>query len=141
MGHLSSRAELTVDLSRPVSCKGRGVCPSCNARRMVEVAAHLSDHVLPPRQWMPSLPKRIRPFLWRPPTTRASPAPEAQPRPSTADRRLQRATRPDLPCPDCRQSPARRSSFSSGALPRSASNTPDRFPSRMQSRRGADDGV
>jgi hypothetical protein len=27
------------------SCKGRGVCPSCNARRMVEVAAHLNDHV------------------------------------------------------------------------------------------------
>jgi hypothetical protein len=48
------------------SCKGRGVCPSCNARRMVEVAAHLTDHVLPPlpvRQWVFSLPKRIRPFL------------------------------------------------------------------------------
>jgi hypothetical protein len=48
------------------SCKGRGVCPSCNARRMVEVAAHLADHVLPPlpvRQWVLSLPKRIRPFL------------------------------------------------------------------------------
>jgi hypothetical protein len=48
------------------SCKGRGVCPSCNARRMVEVAAHLTDHVLPPlplRQWVLSLPKRIRPFL------------------------------------------------------------------------------
>jgi hypothetical protein len=48
------------------SCKGRGICPSCNARRMVEVAAHLTDHVLPPlpvRQWVLSLPKRIRPFL------------------------------------------------------------------------------
>ncbi|MCI0434003.1 MAG: transposase zinc-binding domain-containing protein [Gemmatimonadetes bacterium] len=48
------------------SCKGRGVCPSCNARRMVEVAAPLADHVLPPlpvRQWVLSLPKRIRPFL------------------------------------------------------------------------------
>jgi hypothetical protein len=48
------------------SCKGRGVCPSCNARRMVEVAAHLTDHVLPAlpvRQWVLSLPKRIRPFL------------------------------------------------------------------------------
>jgi hypothetical protein len=48
------------------SCKGRGVCPSCNARRMVEVAAHLTDQVLPPlplRQWVLSLPKRIRPFL------------------------------------------------------------------------------
>jgi hypothetical protein len=48
------------------SCKGRGACPSCNARRMVEVAAHLTDQVLPPlpvRQWVLSLPKRIRPFL------------------------------------------------------------------------------
>jgi hypothetical protein len=48
------------------SCKGRGVCPSCNASRMVGVAAHLTDHVLPPlplRQWVFSLPKRIRPFL------------------------------------------------------------------------------
>ena len=48
------------------SCKGRGVCPSCNARRMVEVTAHLTDHVLPPlpvRQWVLSLPRRIRPFL------------------------------------------------------------------------------
>ena len=26
------------------SCKGRGVCPSCNTRRMVETAAHLTDH-------------------------------------------------------------------------------------------------
>ena len=29
------------------SCKGRGVCPSCNARRMVATAAHLADHVIP----------------------------------------------------------------------------------------------
>jgi hypothetical protein len=29
------------------SCKGRGVCPSCNGRRMVGAAAHLTDHVLP----------------------------------------------------------------------------------------------
>ncbi|MCJ7796826.1 MAG: transposase, partial [Thermoleophilia bacterium] len=48
------------------SCKGRGVCPSCNARRMAEVAAHMTDHVLPHlpvRQWVLSLPKRLRPFL------------------------------------------------------------------------------
>ena len=40
------------------SCKGRGVCPSCNTRRMFEVAAHLGDAVLPPvpvRQWVLSL--------------------------------------------------------------------------------------
>jgi len=29
------------------SCKGRGVCPSCNTRRMAETAAHLTDHVFP----------------------------------------------------------------------------------------------
>jgi len=45
------------------SCKGRGICPSCNTRRMVETAAHLADHVLPRlpvRQWVLSLPKRLR---------------------------------------------------------------------------------
>ena len=50
------------------SCKGRGVCPSCNTRRMVETAAHLADHVfpkLPVRQWVLSVPKRLRYFLQR----------------------------------------------------------------------------
>lgn len=48
------------------SCKGRGVCPSCNTRRMVETAAHLAEHViprLPVRQWVLSVPKRLRYFL------------------------------------------------------------------------------
>jgi hypothetical protein len=48
------------------SCKGRGVCPSCNTRRMAETAAHLVDHVLPRlpvRQWVLSLPKRLRYYL------------------------------------------------------------------------------
>lgn len=48
------------------SCKGRGVCPSCNTRRMAETAAHLVDHVFPQvpvRQWVLSLPKRLRYFL------------------------------------------------------------------------------
>ena len=48
------------------SCRSRGACPSCNARRMVETAATLVDHVLPPlpvRQWVLSVPKRLRPFL------------------------------------------------------------------------------
>ncbi len=48
------------------SCKGRGICPSCNTRRMAEVAAHITDHVLPHlpvRQWVLTLPKRLRPFL------------------------------------------------------------------------------
>ncbi len=50
------------------SCKGRGVCPSCNTRRMVETAAHLADHVfprLPVRQWVLSVPKRLRYYLQR----------------------------------------------------------------------------
>jgi hypothetical protein len=50
----------------PFSCKSRGICPSCNARRMCEVAAHLTDQVLPhvpARQWVLSVPKRLRPYL------------------------------------------------------------------------------
>jgi hypothetical protein len=52
------------------SCKGRGVCPSCNARRMTDTAAHLTDHVIPAvpvRQWVLSVPKRLRWFLHRDP--------------------------------------------------------------------------
>jgi len=50
------------------SCKCRGVCPSCNTRRMAETAAHLVDHVFPPlpvRQWVLAVPKRLRYFLQR----------------------------------------------------------------------------
>ena len=50
------------------SCKGRGVCPWCNARRMVATAAQLTDHVLPRlpvRQWVLAVPKRLRYFLQR----------------------------------------------------------------------------
>jgi len=45
------------------SCKCRGVCPSCTTRRTVETAAHLAEHViprLPVRQWVLSVPKRLR---------------------------------------------------------------------------------
>jgi Transposase zinc-binding domain/Putative transposase len=45
------------------SCKRRGFCPSCGARRMAETAAHLVDHVIPPvpvRQWVLSLPIPLR---------------------------------------------------------------------------------
>ena len=41
------------------SCKGRGFCPSCMARRMTDTAARLTDAVLPAvpvRQWVLSLP-------------------------------------------------------------------------------------
>jgi hypothetical protein len=50
------------------SCKGRCVCPSCNTRRIVEMAAHLTDHVcprLPVRKWVLSVPKRLRYFIQR----------------------------------------------------------------------------
>jgi hypothetical protein len=45
------------------SCKGRDICPSCATRRMVETSAHLVDSVLPRvpyRQWVLSMPKRVR---------------------------------------------------------------------------------
>ena len=48
------------------SCKSRGVCPSCNGRHMAQTAAHLADHVIPPvpvRQWVISVPKRLRGML------------------------------------------------------------------------------
>ena len=48
------------------SCKGRGVCPSCNGRHMAQTAAHLADYVIPPvpvRQWVISVPKRLRGML------------------------------------------------------------------------------
>ena len=40
------------------SCKARGFCPSCVARRMADVATHLVDEVLPEvpvRQWVCTL--------------------------------------------------------------------------------------
>jgi hypothetical protein len=45
------------------SCKGRGFCPSCGGRRMADTAAWLVDRVLPEvpvRQWVLSLPARVR---------------------------------------------------------------------------------
>lgn len=52
------------------SCKGRGVCPSCTARRMSDSAAHLVDRVIPRvpvRQWVVTFPRRIRWHLARDP--------------------------------------------------------------------------
>jgi hypothetical protein len=48
------------------SCKRRGTCPSCNARRMCNGAAHLVDRVLPDvpvRQWVLSVPFELRLLL------------------------------------------------------------------------------
>ncbi len=45
------------------SCKKRGICPSCNARRMADTAARLVDRVLPEvrlRQWVLSVPFELR---------------------------------------------------------------------------------
>jgi ribosomal protein S27E len=45
------------------SCKRRGFCPSCSARRMTDSAALLADEVLPAkpiRQWVLSLPFALR---------------------------------------------------------------------------------
>jgi len=52
------------------SCKRRGLCPSCTARRMADTAAHLVDHVLPRapyRQWVFTVPKALRLRLARDP--------------------------------------------------------------------------
>lgn len=48
------------------SCKKRGFCPSCGARRMAEGAALLADEILPElpiRQWVISFPYQLR-FLF-----------------------------------------------------------------------------
>ncbi|MDZ7589748.1 MAG: transposase zinc-binding domain-containing protein [Rubrivivax sp.] len=52
------------------SCKRRGFCPSCGARRMSQTAAHLVDHVIPHvpvpvpvRAWVLSLPIPLRVLL------------------------------------------------------------------------------
>jgi hypothetical protein len=46
------------------SCKGRGFCPSCGARRRFDTALWLVDRVIagvaPVRQWVLSLPHRLR---------------------------------------------------------------------------------
>ena len=45
------------------SCKVRGLCPSCDGRRMAEHAAHLVDNVIPEvavRQWVLTVPGWLR---------------------------------------------------------------------------------
>ncbi len=52
------------------SCKRRGFCPSCGARRMAESAALLIDEVFPKepiRQWVLSFPFQLRFLLARHP--------------------------------------------------------------------------
>ena len=45
------------------SCKRRGFCPSCGARRMAETTTHLVDHIFPAvpvRQWVLTFPWPLR---------------------------------------------------------------------------------
>ncbi len=47
----------------PLSCKGRGLCPSCAGRRMTALTHHVMDAELPHvpvRQWVLSLPHPLR---------------------------------------------------------------------------------
>src|SRR5262249_48463259 len=51
------------ELLLPFSCKRRGFCPSCAARRMAQTAAYLVECVLPwvpTRQWVVSVPIPLR---------------------------------------------------------------------------------
>ena len=50
----------------PFSCKCRGFCPSCHQRRVVEFGEYLHDEVLldvSHRQWVFTIPKRLRPYF------------------------------------------------------------------------------
>src|SRR5437016_4868596 len=51
------------ELLLPFSCKRRGFCPSCAARRMAQTGAHLVERVIPwvpTRQWVVSVPIPLR---------------------------------------------------------------------------------
>ena len=51
------------DVLAALSCKRRGLCPSCGARRMCAEAAQIVDRILPNapvRQWVLSLPYELR---------------------------------------------------------------------------------
>jgi hypothetical protein len=50
----------------PFSCKRRHFCPSCHQKRVIEFGEYLVEDVLkevPHRQWVFSIPKRIRTFF------------------------------------------------------------------------------
>lgn len=52
----------------PLSCKGRGFCPSCGARRMAETAASLVHELIPHvpvRQFVVTFPPPLRLWLAR----------------------------------------------------------------------------
>ena len=50
------------------SCRGRGLCPSCGAKRAAEFTALLCDEVLEPVghfMWTLTLPRMLRPYFLR----------------------------------------------------------------------------
>ncbi len=54
------------DMLVAFSCKGRGLCPSCGAKRAAETANRLGEHVLEPvghAQWVFTIPKMLRPYF------------------------------------------------------------------------------
>jgi hypothetical protein len=71
LAHGCARAECENQKCRhsiviPYSCKKRGICPSCSAKRALIFAEHLHSEVLekvPHRHVVLSLPKRLRPFM------------------------------------------------------------------------------
>ncbi len=66
------------------SCKRRGFCPACGARRMAETAAHLVEQVIPHvpvRQWVVSFPIPLRHLVCDPTTAALSGVAGHPPRP------------------------------------------------------------
>ena len=64
MSCLSCREDTLVAFS----CKKRGFCPSCGAKRSAEVVTHLCENILPRtayRQWVITLPHALRWMLAR----------------------------------------------------------------------------
>jgi ribosomal protein S27E len=50
------------------SCKGRGLCPSCGAKRAAQTAARLREEIFEPvghAQWVFTVPKMLRPYFLR----------------------------------------------------------------------------
>ena len=64
-----ARVTCQYEILVPFSCKVRGLCPSCDGRRMAAGAADLVDHILPVvadyRQWTLSFPRWLRILLLR----------------------------------------------------------------------------
>ncbi len=63
---------ITMSVSSPISCKRRGFCPGCGARRMAESVTLSVDAVFPEapiRQWVLRFPFQLRFLLARHPTS------------------------------------------------------------------------